>query len=546
MRAKRRHASLFALLVSMSVIATFFASSSGLLGFGRNLSIPGELTAAHSNLIDGNRCGLCHEGHKRDGLGLIAAIVEYQDLSLQCINCHEFGGQALLPHNKASKRVHDAQETLTHHPQQTEQICWDQLAQGPSDQASPTRLPDCTAALGCIGCHTEHKGADADIAVLTDQDCHQCHEATQAFDDFLGQHGKPHPPFSASYGRGTSPAINFDHAKHLDVHFEKAAYRKRRPKDCLACHEAMGDGDDVAIPSFDVGCAACHEEDLGDQPLLLLAWPELETMEPPSEQVSEACGMTVSWDPEDFDPASYEIPGLIDSFLLNIDPDDMTSYGAPYQKLARSLAMEGVQPLIDLVSNKGGDPSTLLAGLAPETVFSVACHWLANMEYEGFAQLGSQGWSAEPLALSYRPLGHTDPTLKAWLDYGLELNADMTSFALLDDLKGSLFDPETGPGRCAACHRFDADAAFQWTSSSSQETHANFTHRPHLALAKAGGGDLCKGCHQLEATAFAAGTATFAAIGVSTCQECHGKGGVSARCATCHDYHASRSVNLNH
>lgn len=502
MRAKRRHASLFALLVSLSIIATFFATSSGLFGFDRNLSIPGELTAAHANLIDGNRCGLCHEGHKREGFELVAAIVDYQDLSAQCINCHEFDGHALLPHNKPP------------------------LQAGGVDK------------LGCIACHTEHKGAEADIAALPDRDCHQCHEPAAVFDDFSGRHGKPHPPFSQNYGRSASSMISFDHAKHLDVHFNKAEHQENRPKDCLACHEATEGPGDVTIPSFDVGCAACHEEDIRDRPLLLLAWPELEGMEAPSDDVRKACRMTASWDPEDFEAASYELPGLIEAFLMDIDPDDIEGYGASYQNLARLLALEGVKPLTDLVASKGGDSKKLLTGLSPETVSRPACHWLANVEYEGFASPGEHGWLAEPLSLSYRPHGHADPTLKAWLDYGHGLSDDMASFDVVDDLKVSLFDSETGPGSCISCHKIDDGPALQWQSSSRQQAHTSFTHRPHLSLAKAEGGDLCIGCHQLDRSA--SGMASFTTLTVSTCQECHGKDGVGASCATCHGYHPSR------
>ncbi len=540
MRAKRRRASIFAFLVSLSVIVAFFVTPSGLFGFDRNLSIPGGLTAAHHNLIDGNRCELCHAGHLRKGFDLIAAVVETEDLSLQCINCHEFDKLALLPHNSQAQQVGVLPRKLTDHTERAGQICRDQFGPGQPGHTSTASSTDCNTALSCIGCHTEHKGADADIVALSDQECHQCHEESKVFDDFQGLHGDPHPPFSDGFGQATSTLINFDHAKHLDGHFNKAAYKDRRPTDCLACHNAPDGSDEVAIPSFEEGCAACHEEDIADKPLLLLAWPELETMDVPSDQVNDVCGMSASWDPEDFDPASFDIPGPIDSLMLEIDPDDMTSYGDPYQQLARTLAVEGVQPLMDLISSKGGDPSVLLAGLAPETVSRAACYWLVNQEYEGFAHADAKGWIAEPLALGYRPSMHADPTLKAWLDYGLKLNADMADDSLLDDVKISLFDPETGPGRCAACHRLEADPAFQWAPAPSLKAHTNFSHRPHLALEKARGGNLCNGCHQLRPTDPATDSTTFAAIGLATCQECHGEGSVSARCANCHDYHPLR------
>jgi len=501
-RARRKHVSFFAFLVSVSVIAAFFATSSGILGFDRNLSIPGELTAAHANLLDGNRCSLCHEAHDREGLALVTALVEYQDISAKCINCHAFEGHARQPHNAASID---------------------------EDHIEP---------LGCVGCHTEHKGAEANIAALPDQDCHQCHQAKAVFGGFSGSQGKPHPPFNPSYGHPAEPVIRFDHAKHFDAHFKKAEHQDNRPETCEACHSAASDGADITMPSFEEGCAGCHENQIRDQPLLLLAWPEMEQMKPPSAEVADACRTVVSWDPEDFESSSFELPGLIESFLMGVDPDDMSSYGAAYQKLARALVLDGVQPLADLIEAKGGDADMLLAGLSPETVARPACDWLSNEEYEGFGQFDAQGWAAEPLALSYRPQGHADQTLKAWLDYGQKLDPDADDQKIVADLKASLLDDETGPGTCLGCHRAHPNQVFQWQTSRTKAKHTLFKHQPHLILAKAADQDSCNGCHKFAQTEFE--TADFEAIDVETCQQCHGKDGVGESCALCHRYHPAR------
>ncbi len=500
-RARRRHASFFAFLLSVSVIAAFFATSSGLLGFDRNLSIPGELTAAHANLVDGNRCSLCHEAHDREGLALVSALVEYQDISAKCINCHAFDGHAQQPHNAAS-----------------------------IDE-------DHAAAIGCIGCHTEHKGADANIAALPDQDCHQCHETKAVFGSFSGSYGESHPAFNPSYGHPAKSVIRFDHAKHFNAHFKKAEHQDKRPKTCSACHLAADDGD-VSLPSFEKGCAVCHEQQIRDQPLLLLAWPEMEAMTPPSQEVADACRTVASWEPEDFESSSFELPGLIESFLMGVDPDDMSSYGDAYQRLARSLALDGVQPLADLIEAKGGHADVLLAGLSPETVARPACDWLANEEYEGFGQLNGQGWTAEPLGLSYRPKGHADQTLKAWLDYGRTLDPDAEDHEIVPDLIASLFDDESGPGNCVGCHSYKPDQAFRWQAFQKKKKHTHFEHRPHLILAKAADRDSCNGCHKFAQAQSKA--ADFEAIDIETCQQCHGKDGVSESCALCHRYHPTR------
>lgn len=537
MRARRRHASVFALLVSLSVIAAFFATSSGLLGFDRNLAIPGPLTAAHANLIDGDRCDLCHAAHQRDGLSLVAAIVEHQDLSAQCIDCHDFGGRAFLPHSSASMQLTGKPGHPADHDKRLSQICWDGEAGRLDPDDKHASGAACKEALGCIGCHTEHQGADADIARLRDGDCHQCHRSTAVFEDFLGRDGRPHPPFGEGYGRLGSSAISFDHDKHLEVHFNKAGYEERRPDSCLACHEAKDNRGEIAVPGFETGCAGCHEEDITDQPLHLLTWPELENMESPSAAITEACAVTAEIDPDDFEATSYELPGVIDSFLLAIDLDDMERYGEAYQRLARLLVLEGVQPLADLVSSHDGEAAKMLAGLSPETVSLAACSWLSNLEYEGFPGADGGGWKAEPLSLSYHPTGHADPILKAWIEFASSLHADEGERAQIDAMQSSLFDPESAPGNCAACHDIDAEKSPRWTSSATNKAHTSFAHKPHLALAKAKGGDLCKDCHRLEQTVADPDVTGFATIGLETCQSCHGNAGVDAGCATCHDYH---------
>ena len=177
----------FAVLVSAAMIAGFFSTSSGILGFDRNLTIPGPLTAAHANLIDGKRCALCHEGHERQGLKLANALVEHQDISQRCSQCHDFDGHSSTPHNLA-------------------------LA---GDQTH--------ASIGCIGCHTEHKGASANISVLADADCHGCHKPDVRFQDFADINGQAHPAFSDGFGKLASSSLRFDHEKALRDPFQQSA-----------------------------------------------------------------------------------------------------------------------------------------------------------------------------------------------------------------------------------------------------------------------------------------------------------------------------------
>lgn len=496
-RVKRRRTGLIAASGSIAVIAAFFATSSGILGFDRNLTIPGPLTAAHAHLIDGKRCNLCHEGHEREGVTLVKALVEYQDMSKRCSQCHGFDGLGARPHNLPKSRETAAQE------------------------------------VSCVSCHTEHKGIDANISSLPDADCHSCHDADVRFESFAKGSAPAHPPFGDHFGGLARSSVNFDHAKHFDAHFKKLEVEDHRPSSCLSCHEPKGPNAALSIPSFEQGCADCHEDGIKDQPLLLLTWPEMEMMEQPGEHLADQCRIDETIDLEDFEPVSFELPDLLEAFLMDIDPDDMSAYGKAYQDLADLLATEGVRPLADLIQAKAGNPELLLAGLTPETVSTPACRWIFNQEYEGLRPLETGGWLAEPFGLAYRATGHADPVIQAWLDFGSKLGD--VDRPLAQAFNDRLFDPEAGPGLCASCHVQPQKGGMVWTSEARSRRHSLFAHQPHLAIEQAAKEQPCATCHQLK-TASSQGP-DFQSIGLATCQQCHGLESIGAACSTCHRYH---------
>jgi hypothetical protein len=501
-RAKRRRAGWLAAFTSLAVIAAFFATSPGLLGFDRNLTIPGPLTAAHAHLIDGRRCELCHEGHQREGLALAKALVDFQDMTDQSHQCHEFEGQSRRPHNM--------------------------LLSGNTTSSD----------IGCMSCHTEHKGQAADISAFPDADCHSCHKPDVTFQHFSDRGKQQHPPLPDDFGGLARSSIRFDHDKHLNSHFKKPEVQDERPSSCAACHVSPDGNSEIVIPSFESGCAGCHEDQIKDEPLFFLTWPEMETMQPPADRVSEDCRIDEPLDLDDFEPASFELPTLLEAFLLGVDPDDIEAYEGTYQKLGERLATEGVQPLADLVRAKSGDPELLLAGLSPELVVNPACSWIANQEYEGFEPLAGGGWFAGAFGLSYRPAGHADPIMKAWFDLAAGIDGEDQSEPWSAEFKASLFHPETGPGRCAACHTASDEPGMVWTSKSHRRRHTVFSHEPHLAIEQAAGAKACSTCH-IEASETPRSD-DFQAIDLGTCQQCHRRDEAGEACALCHRYHPLR------
>ena len=501
---KRRRAGLTAIAGSIAVIAIFFATSSGILGFDRNLTIPGPLTEAHANLIDGKRCNLCHEGHEREGLLLAKALVEFQDLTKRCASCHGFDGQAAHAHNM------------------------------------PISDGEAKADIGCVSCHTEHKGTNADISILPDANCHGCHEADKRFESFAKGSHPEHPPFPDRFGGLATSSIRFDHAKHFDAHFKKPELADQKPASCLTCHTPVAASAGLAIPSFEEGCANCHESGIKDQPLLLLTWPEMEMMEQPGSSLIDQCRLEDMIDLEDFEPVSFELPDMLEAFLLDIDPDDIAAYGETYQRLGGLLATEGLRPLAELIQARNGNPAHLLAGLAPETVANPACRWMFNQEYEGFEPLDAGGWAAEPFGITYRPLSHDDPVLKAWLDFGA--GVDHVDHPLRKAFQDALFDKEAGPGICASCHILPSKPPMAWTSDPPSRRHTLFVHEPHLAVDKAAGNEACVTCHQIAPTSLSG--QDYQTVDMATCQQCHGSGAVGQSCATCHRYHPIKDTNF--
>ncbi len=169
---------------------------------------------------------------------------------------------------------------------------------------------------------------------------------------------------------------------------------------------------------------------------------------------------------------------------------------------------------------------------------------------EQWAALGG-GWYRLYYTLFYRPTGHADPFLRAWMDVSGALASDPDSPAA--KLFAGLTDP-AAPGVCAKCHSIDraADGArvVQWFPrwpNREQHGFTTFAHEPHLNLFAMQG---CKTCHELDqkgdfATTYKQGdpnvfAASFKPIQRTLCADCHVAGRAPDSCVTCHNYHIGR------
>lgn len=546
LRGIRGRLSLLALGLVIAFIGGFNGLSENTLA-GLSWSNPGPLTANHAGFITIDDCKLCHATHNSGAEGWFEALFAPADVSAKCASCHSFDGPARQAHNRANPDRPDLGET------------------------------------SCLMCHTDHKGATADIIEHDDVQCASCHE--KSFTGFSRSHTKF--PDRFPYDRRT--AIKFDHGSHFAKHFTDARFADRAPATCISCHSQDPNQRSLVRAGFEESCAACHGDQMAQRELVVLRLPEFSENIIDRDRVVEACGPTIEEferlierietleagdEPEDseedeedeFESVSTEETSIIGAYLLDVAADDPDIYNEPMQELVLAMAEDGLSPLAELIDKRADREvaSQLLAGLNPEVTKRLACAWAANLEYELPAEASVGGWYGDFLELRYRPTGHGDAVSKDWIEFGLVSAQDAEDDdpgARAIDLRDSLINPKEGVGACAKCHSVNAAAedenilSIGWRARDVMDPGRNFqfSHGVHLNLLDARmtaigqSGQGCRVCHILDLTAdFAAGygdfdpqgySSNFKAIVKETCTDCHSKGNVREGCQLCHDYH---------
>ena len=173
-----------------------------------------------------------------------------------------------------------------------------------------------------------------------------------------------------------------------------------------------------------------------------------------------------------------------------------------------------------------------------------------DTDAETWAQFG--GWYRQDYSILYKPTGHADTFLKAWLDFSAirfsktEGNLAVPVFA---ELTG-----KDAQGQCSKCHSVDATKqqarVIKWTPSSTDTSESLFTffsHEPHLGVVSAQKG--CLTCHEMSSAKGYLDTykandpkkfvSNFAPVKKETCASCHGKKEVRQDCVLCHKYHVT-------
>ena len=548
---------------------------------GPRLAIPGELSSQHALLRED--CGACHtSGFGATKGPLHGFVVSENSLeeAANCQGCHDLGRHALQTHGIAKPTL----EAQTREVQQR--------LNAPNARAPQARRLAPSADSGefsCATCHREHRGREFQLTAHSDMRCQTCH--AQRFVSFTEGH-----PELGRYPYRRRLRIAFDHRSHLQRHFPQAK-GEAAPDSCTDCH-ASQDGS-METRSFEQGCASCHADEIGgfgradESGIAFIGLPAVDLL------ALEDAGIEVGPWPADADVAEgvltpfafllltasaqteRDLEAVADLDWLDLsdaNPGQLASMGrllGQVKKLLLELETGGHDALRERLSAalRRDVPTSELAALSGvlsrDVVRNALQAWLPQLETrsdmgepdlalddeveEDWSVAGGWYLNSQDFSIRYRPTGHGDAFLRAWLE--LAANADPTKPASRE-LLTSLSDPEAA-GRCAKCHSIDAEGdkrvAINWRASGGiRDEHAKplvrFSHSAHLPLLDDRG---CRTCHVLDSEAgdfyrayeqndARVFTSAFQAMERETCATCHSAQSASSSCLTCHTYHAVR------
>ncbi len=223
---------------------------------------PGELSSPHAQILSGtvesDRCSTCHTVTTASAIGWFfsaGAGHDGVDQSERCLNCHH----TLAPTSLA-RSAHNTPSEVR------DQI---RLA-STATQSHPRVAAADQDAIACSVCHQEHHGAQADLRLVADSKCQSCHASS--FSNF----STDHPDWSRwPYGRGGE--IAFNHATHEQKHFPGSQVNGSVAGfQCSQCHEQNSANEITRTRSYEVACAACH-----DQPLAITSGEGIELVSIP-------------------------------------------------------------------------------------------------------------------------------------------------------------------------------------------------------------------------------------------------------------------------
>ncbi len=236
--------------------------------------------------------------------------------------------------------------------------------------------------------------------------------------------------------------------------------------------------------------------------------------------------------------AQQPAPTVAAGAAQSADPDDLLTDPAP--------APASIPAADDLLAS---DP-VAATPVATPVVTAPAGLELDDAE----ARVAEGGWYRrdEAYALYYRPGGHADPFLTAWLEATVN-DARPSAQAIFSQLAA-----DRAPGVCLKCHtvdRTETGAQLNWLTSRPQPGQRKFTSFKHAAHFSLMGDQGCSTCHVLDIKADYVGGfganrdskvfhSNFAPMAKNTCATCHQPALAGASCQQCHNYHTGDLKSL--
>ncbi len=174
------------------------------------------------------------------------------------------------------------------------------------------------------------------------------------------------------------------------------------------------------------------------------------------------------------------------------------------------------------------------------------------LDAEAWAETG--GWYRQDFAVLYKPVGHRDDFMQAWLDYsGTQYGKDTARLA------APVFDmlsDKQAQGQCAKCHSVDGageeSRRVNWKPFKvlrSSKKFTKFSHEPHFGQFKNKG---CLACHVVDSDAKYTDTyksldpkvfvSNFKPVKQQQCSACHQPKIAGQSCVLCHVYHMDNVI----
>lgn len=555
---------------------------------------PGELTFGHG--ASAGTCADCHtaaHGSLVDWVSALAVSETGQENSKRCLACHDLGEQAFEAHNRPSKELAAVTERL------------DRMSASPDvpwlrtvSSWVPGLGQSGGSELACAICHKEHQGRTFDLTAMDQQQCQTCH--ARAFSSLADGH----PPFAAyPYKRRTR--IAFDHNSHIGKHF-LGEYKEEAPATCIACHEPDAAGHTMQTGNFEDTCAGCHArqikgvgraeakglavvrlpgvdlDTLHEHGISIGEWPADGNIE---EGLTPFMALLLAGDPAVTEDLAF-LAGFDDfADLSDATDEEITGVGKivwAVKRLLYHLMTRGQQEMLDRLQATA-EPGTrelakLVGQLPAEVIRAAQQEWLPRlmtevpayeagktvvrpedrasdeetfMDREREEQVVTGGWYRQDadFVLLYRPAGHADPFLCAWLEFTARVSGKVPGRSATT-IFTHLSDPKA-PGLCMKCHSVDIQAdqrkRIHWLAARPvphERRVTRFAHAVHFSLLDDKG---CLSCHRLnpdaevmdafEDTDPLTFAGNFHAMKKTACVTCHNPERAGDTCLTCHNYH---------